>query len=336
MPSLTPSLEAVSDATLIASLCIAALAATFFFYRRQNAQNSRLSDALDNMSQGLCMFDAQSRIVLVNRRYIEMYGLSPQIVRPGLTLKELIQHRKETGLFTGNVDSYCQNILESMRTGTSTGTYVPASDGRIVLAKNLKLPNGGWLSTHEDVTAQRRAEEERAVIRGQEQRRAAVDTSIASFQPRAETLLSSVSDSAAAMRSTAGALFGFSDQTRQRAESAVEAFNEASSNVETAAVAAEELASSIDEISRQLTHTNDIVALATEEARSTDGEIASLADGAQKIDDVVALIRNIAGQTNLLALNATIEAARAGDAGKGFAVVAAEVKSLAVQTAKAT
>ena len=62
----------------------------------------------------------------------------------------------------------------------------------------------------------------------------------------------------------------------------------------------------------------------------------ALAEGAQRIGDVVGLIRNIAGQTNLLALNATIEAARAGDAGKGFAVVASEVKGLAGQTAKAT
>jgi methyl-accepting chemotaxis protein len=64
--------------------------------------------------------------------------------------------------------------------------------------------------------------------------------------------------------------------------------------------------------------------------------IAALAQAAQKIGDVIKLIRTIAGQTNLLAINATIEAARAGEAGKGFAVVAAEVKSLAVQTAKAT
>jgi methyl-accepting chemotaxis protein len=106
--------------------------------------------------------------------------------------------------------------------------------------------------------------------------------------------------------------------------------------VETAAVAAEELSRSIDEISRQLTHTSNIVGLATSEARATDGEIAGLASGAQQIGDVVKLIRTIAGQTNLLALNATIEAARAGEAGKGFAVVASEVKSLAVQTAKAT
>ena len=223
-----------------------------------------------------------------------------------------------------------------MRAGKATDIYVQASDGRIVLAKNLPLKDGGWLSTHEDVTEQHRAELERAAAEGEEQRRGVIDAGIASFRPRAETLLSSVSDRAADMRATAGALLGFSDRTTQRATSAEEIFNEASANVETAAVAADELSRSIDEISRQLTHTSDIVALATEEARATDGEIANLADGAQKIDDVVALIRNIAGQTNLLALNATIEAARAGEAGKGFAVVAAEVKSLAVQTAKAT
>ena len=61
-----------------------------------------------------------------------------------------------------------------------------------------------------------------------------------------------------------------------------------------------------------------------------------LAEGAQRIGQVVDMISNIAGQTNLLALNATIEAARAGEAGKGFAVVASEVKSLATQTARAT
>ena len=138
------------------------------------------------------------------------------------------------------------------------------------------------------------------------------------------------------MRSTARGLFGSSEHTSQRAESAVQAFNEASANVETAAVAADELSRSIGEISRQLTQTSSVVGLATNEARATDDEIAGLADGAQKIGDVVKLIRNIAGQTNLLALNATIEAARAGEAGKGFAVVASEVKSLAVQTAKAT
>jgi methyl-accepting chemotaxis protein len=321
---------------VFAALCIMAFVVACIAYRRLRSQNRRISTALNNMSQGLNMFDAQGRIILLNARYLEMYKLDPKVVKPGCTLKRLIEYRKETGLFSGDVDAYVQKILDAMAQGTSQSHYVQASDGRIVLAKNEPLAGGGWVSTHEDVTEQRHAEQERAAIRSQEQRLTTLDSAIASFRPNIEKLLSSVSSSATAMRSTARGLFGSSEHTSQRAESAVQAFNEASANVETAAVAADELSRSIGEISRQLTQTSSVVGLATNEARATDEEIAGLADGAQKIGDVVKLIRNIAGQTNLLALNATIEAARAGEAGKGFAVVASEVKSLAVQTAKAT
>ncbi|HEY1311649.1 MAG TPA: PAS-domain containing protein [Pseudolabrys sp.] len=324
-----------STAMLLAGLCVAALMLVAIVHRRLRAQNRRLSTALNNMSQGLNMFDQQGRITLLNRRYLEMYKLSADIVKPGCTLYELIQHRKDTGLLSGEVAAYCKKIMDGVRAGGSSQHYVQASDGRIVLAKNEMLADGGWVSTHEDVTEQRHAEAERAAIRDQEQRRAIIDAAIASFRPQVEKLLSSVSDSATAMRSTADALLGSSDQTSQRAESAVHAFNEASANVETAAVAADELSHSIAEISRQLTHTSSVVGLATGEARATDDQIAGLADGAQKIGDVIKLIRTIAGQTNLLALNATIEAARAGEAGRGFAVVASEVKSLAVQNSTA-
>lgn len=326
----------IGNIGVLATLCTIALAVGLFIYRLWSSQNRSLITAVDNMSQGLCMFDAQTRIVVVNSRYVEMYGLSPDVVKPGLPLRKLIQHRKDTGLFTGDVDAYTQNIIDKMRTGKAVGVYVQASDGRIVLAKNHSLPGGGWLSTHEDVTEQRRAEEERAAIADQDKRRTIVDGAIAAFRPLSEQLLGGVSECAAAMRTTATALFGSSDQTSKQAESAVQAFNEASTNVESAAAAAVELSQSIGEISRQLSHTSNIVGAATSEARLTDDEIAGLAAGAQKIGDVVMLIRAIAGQTNLLALNATIEAARAGEAGRGFAVVAQEVKSLAVQTAKAT
>jgi methyl-accepting chemotaxis protein len=145
-----------------------------------------------------------------------------------------------------------------------------------------------------------------------------------------------VADSAGEMRATAASLFNASGHTSQRAESAVQTSNEASTNVETAAIAADELSSSIAEIGRRLNQTTEVVRVAVDEAQVTNQDIGALAQGARKIGDVTKLIRNIAGQTNLLALNATIEAARAGEAGRGFAVVAAEVKSLAVQTAKAT
>ena len=86
------------------------------------------------------MFDAQGRITLLNARYLEMYKLDPKVVKPGCTLKRLIEYRKETGLFSGDVDSYVQKILGAMAQGTSQSHYVQASDGRIVLAKNEPLP----------------------------------------------------------------------------------------------------------------------------------------------------------------------------------------------------
>ena len=90
-------------------------------------------------------------------------------------------------------------------------------------------------------------------------------------------------------------------------------------------IAREELASSIREISRQVSNSTKAAGDALAEAERSDQAVQGLADAAQKIGDVVKLISDIAAQTNLLALNATIEAARAGEAGKGFAVVASEV-----------
>jgi len=106
--------------------------------------------------------------------------------------------------------------------------------------------------------------------------------------------------------------------------------------VQTVASAAEELASSILEIGRQVSTSAQLATTAADDAETSDHQVQALAASAQKIGEVIQLITSIAEQTNLLALNATIEAARAGDAGKGFAVVASEVKSLANQTAKAT
>jgi methyl-accepting chemotaxis protein len=102
------------------------------------------------------------------------------------------------------------------------------------------------------------------------------------------------------------------------------------------ATAAEELSSSISEISRQMATSTEITSVAVSESDRANEMVKGLAEAADRIGEVVALITDIAEQTNLLALNATIEAARAGDAGKGFAVVASEVKNLANQTAKAT
>jgi len=112
--------------------------------------------------------------------------------------------------------------------------------------------------------------------------------------------------------------------------------DQASGSVATVAAAAEQMAASVAEITRQVTEAAQKARRAAEQAGATDATVRGLAEGAQRIGEVVRLINDIAGRTNLLALNATIEAARAGEAGKGFAVVASEVKQLAAQTAKAT
>jgi len=145
-----------------------------------------------------------------------------------------------------------------------------------------------------------------------------------------------VSSSATELQATAQSMATTAGQTNQQAAAVTAAAEESGVGVQTVAAAAEELTASIGEIARQVAQSTRMTGKAVSDARRTDAIVRALADGAQKIGQVVDLITNIAGQTNLLALNATIEAARAGDMGKGFAVVASEVKSLAQQTSKAT
>jgi methyl-accepting chemotaxis protein len=156
------------------------------------------------------------------------------------------------------------------------------------------------------------------------------------FEGRVGALIGQIANGASGLETTARGLTGTAERTNAQAGSVAAAAEQASTGVNTVAAAAEQLTSSIGEISRQVAQSAKMTSQAVSAAQRTDTIVRALADGAQKIGDVVGLISSIAGQTNLLALNATIEAARAGDAGKGFAVVASEVKSLASQTARAT
>jgi methyl-accepting chemotaxis protein len=315
---------------------LAMLIAGIVITRRMRIDNMRMRVAINNMSQGLCMFDGNERLVVCNRRYMDLYQLPDEVVKPGRTLASLLEFRVANGSFSRDPDEYRHGLVAAMAQGKTTTAEVKSATGRLVVVINRPMADGGWVATHEDITERRDAERERASMQEQQQRRSIIEQAITAFRQRVEDHLRTVTDGAMAMRSTASTLLASSGQTSQRAESAVSASNEASSNVETAAVAADELSSSIGEISRQLAKTTDIVRAAVSEAQGTNAQITALSQAAQKIGDVIKLIRTIAGQTNLLALNATIEAARAGEAGKGFAVVASEVKSLAVQTAKAT
>lgn len=307
----------------------------FALWRDRRAR--MLALVLNNMNQGAVMFDAAGRLVVCNIRYRDIYGLPPNLVKPGVKLVDIVQRRFQSGSLERDPVQYCAELMDMMRSGKEISFVSEFADGRSISVINRAIAGTGyWLGTHHDITARRAAERSSALLSEQAARRAVLDDAIAWFRGCVESALNTVSDCAATMKSTAAGLSATSSDTATHTAGAVRTSNDAFGGVESAAAAADELSKSIAEINRQVVNASEVVRTAAAEAQSTNAIIGGLAQATQKIDDVVKLIQSVAGQTNLLALNATIEAARAGTAGKGFAVVASEVKALAVQTARAT
>jgi diguanylate cyclase (GGDEF)-like protein len=127
--------------------------------RYLRVQNSRFDAALNNMSQGLIMFDAEQRIVVCNDRYLEMYKLSRDIVKPGCTLRALLQHRVERNQLIIDPDRYRAELAAKLCLGKKFEIIVATVDGRTIAILNQPMPNGGWVATHEDITERRKAEE---------------------------------------------------------------------------------------------------------------------------------------------------------------------------------
>lgn len=131
--------------------------------RRQAEQEllerkEQLDVAVNNMSQGLLMFDARQQLVLCNDRYFEIYNLSPEVVRPGCTLRALIEHRKAAGQFFGDPEQHCRDMLARIAQGRLWTRLAKMPDGRSVQLVTRPLPGGGWVSTHEDVTERTQAQ----------------------------------------------------------------------------------------------------------------------------------------------------------------------------------
>src|ERR1700683_5564600 len=175
----------------------------------------------------------------------------------------------------------------------------------------------------------RRAEES-------EQRSQKLETATEQFKSAVDEIIQALDDAARSMDECANTMAATSGSNQELAIAAASASKDATANVENVAVATEEMAQSVAEISLQAHSSADIAQPASDEATGIIGAVAQLTASVDQIKSMSTLIGNIAAQTNLLALNATIEAARAGDAGRGFAVVAHEVKELAAQTGKAT
>ena len=225
-----------------------------------------------------------------------------------------------------------QNTMESLSEG-KTDIHIDGADRKDEIG-----PMAQALETFRKGLAERAKleEEARTSAMETERRQQKVEAIIDSFREEIRQLLQDVATNIGLMRDEAEALENASMETTTRAGNALNATDQASSNVQMVAAASEELSASIAEIVQSITQANTSVTDAAIITTSTTENVDQLVAAVEKIDDVVRLISDIAGQTNLLALNATIEAERAGEKGRGFAVVATEVKQLANETARAT
>jgi methyl-accepting chemotaxis protein len=213
--------------------------------------------------------------------------------------------------------------------------------------KNVSIPLGG----HDEIAEMagallvfREAMEEASTARQRDTRRAEeseqrsqkLETATERFKLAVNEIIQALDDAARSMDECANTMAATSGSNQELAIAAASASKDATANVENVAVATEEMAQSVAEISLQAHSSADIAQQASDEATGIIEAVAQLTASVDQIKSMSTLIGDIAAQTNLLALNATIEAARAGDAGRGFAVVAHEVKELAAQTGKAT
>ena len=122
-------------------------------------KSSQLELALANISQGLCMFDAEQRVVVCNEQYASMYGLSRDDTKPGTTLREILDRRIKKGIYAPDAaDDYHWNLLASVT--KTTHEVINLNDGRAIAISREPIPGGGWVTTHQDITERRRVEEQ--------------------------------------------------------------------------------------------------------------------------------------------------------------------------------
>jgi diguanylate cyclase (GGDEF)-like protein len=149
----------------VAGLSVLVITAMLFLVvrklsRQHQMERQRLDTAINNMTQGLLMFDSSHRLVVANDSYMEMFDVSADVVKPGCTMYELLNHRKEIGSFKDDVDEYCKNLFHKMAQGKVFQTIMDTAEGRSIQVLYRPLPHGGWVTTLEDITERRRAEEQ--------------------------------------------------------------------------------------------------------------------------------------------------------------------------------
>jgi diguanylate cyclase (GGDEF)-like protein/PAS domain S-box-containing protein len=134
--------------------------------------NLQLNAALNNMNQGLCMFDADNRLVVWNQRYVDMYRIDPKRIWVGCTIRDLLDARIAAGTFPLDPAQYDTELRAALKQRQGLKKDIALDDGRVIAVVNQPMENGGWVATHEDMTERKRAE------RDLEQTRSFLDTVI--------------------------------------------------------------------------------------------------------------------------------------------------------------
>ncbi|MGD1016574.1 MAG: EAL domain-containing protein [Roseiarcus sp.] len=114
------------------------------------AKAQRYQTAIDSIGQGVCFFDGEGRLILSNRRYAEIYRLAPERIRPGMTLREIVELRVAAGTCATAADDYL-SVYASNNPGNEPRTWsITLGDGRNVQIRHQPMTDGGWVSEHED------------------------------------------------------------------------------------------------------------------------------------------------------------------------------------------
>lgn len=119
--------------------------------------------ALDNMVEGLCMFDAQQRLITCNPQFAQIYDLPGRLLRPGTAFAEILNHQITSGTAEGTTDNSVQEFMDEVR-NVREHSEIELPNGRIIDIHRRQLANGGWIATHEDITESRRAADQIAYL----------------------------------------------------------------------------------------------------------------------------------------------------------------------------
>ena len=144
----------------LSGMCVVGSLSALSVKQKLSEQNMRLDGALNNMCQGLCMFDTENRLVVWNERYCEMYRIDPSRIWVGCTIRDLLNARIAAGTFPLDPGSYDADLRAALKQGKAFTLNFELADGRVIAVVNQPMADGGWVATHEDITERKKNERE--------------------------------------------------------------------------------------------------------------------------------------------------------------------------------